>query len=70
MNILDDKPSVSVNALKRKRFLGIFFACCNVYGRIYNHSGTHYDGKCPKCLRSLKIRIGSGGVSNRFFIAS
>ncbi len=70
MNILDDKSLVSVSPQKRKKFLGIYFACCNVYGRIYNHSGTHYDGKCPRCLRRLKIRIGSGGVSDRFFVAS
>jgi len=70
MNVLEDKSLVSVNTLKRKKFLGIYFACCNVYGRIYNHSKTHYEGKCPRCLRSLKIRIGNGGVNNRFFIAS
>ncbi len=70
MNILDGKPLVSVSMQKKKKFLGIYFACCNVYGRIYNHSGTHYEGKCPKCIRSLKIRIGNGGVNDRFFIAS
>ena len=68
MNILDNKSPLAVNS--RKKYLGIHFACCKVYGRIYNHSGKHYEGKCPRCLRSLKIRIGSGGVSNRFFVAS
>ncbi len=69
MSTLDDKSLVSVN-MQKKKYLGIYFACCNVYGRIYNHSGTHYEGKCPKCIRGLKIRIGSGGVNDRFFIAS
>lgn len=58
------------NSQKRKKFLGIYFACCNTYGRIYNNSSTHYEGKCPKCLRSLRVKIGEGGVNRRFFVAS
>ena len=55
---------------KRKEFLGILFECCNVYGRIYkNNEGTFYQGKCPRCLKEIKIRIGEGGSSQRFFKA-
>ena len=56
---------------KQKRaFLGIMFECCNVYGRIYkNNEGTYYIGKCPRCLREIRIRVGEGGVSQRFFKA-
>ena len=55
---------------KNLNFLGIMFECCNVYGRIYkNKEGTHYQGKCPRCLRELKIKIGEGGTTNRFFRA-
>ena len=51
-------------------FLGIMFECCNVYGRIYkNKEGTHYQGKCPRCLREIKIKIGENGTSTRFFRA-
>ncbi|MEK6765143.1 MAG: hypothetical protein AABY49_02800 [Planctomycetota bacterium] len=70
MDTIEIDTEVAGNLQKRKKFLGIYFACCNVYGRIYNHSGTHYDGKCPICLRRLEIRIGSNGVSDRFFVAS
>lgn len=70
MDFLDNALPVAVNQSKRKKFLGIFFSCCNVYGRIYNHSGKQYEGKCPRCLRSLTIKVGSGGVSDRFFVAS
>lgn len=70
MDILDNESIVAVNSRKKKKFLGIFFACCNVYGRIYNHSGKQYEGKCPKCLRGVTIKIGTGGVGDRFFIAS
>jgi len=55
---------------KNLNFLGIMFECCNVYGRIYkNKEGTYYSGRCPKCLRQIKIRIGEGGVNQRFFSA-
>jgi len=51
-------------------FLGIMFECCNVYGRIYkNKEGTHYIGRCPKCMRQIKIKIGENGTNTRFFKA-
>lgn len=54
---------------KQKRaFLGIWFDCCGVYGRIYKtKDGTAYVGRCPKCLRSVRVRVGEGGTNQRFF---
>jgi hypothetical protein len=53
-----------------KKFLGIMFECCNVYGRLYkNKEGTYYEGRCPRCMRLIKIRVGEGGVNQRFFKA-
>ena len=55
---------------EKKKFLGIMFECCNVYGRIYeNKDKTAYIGRCPKCMRPIKIRIGQGGTDNIFFKA-
>jgi len=54
----------------KRKFLGIWFSCCGVYGRLYpNKAGTHYIGRCPKCFRSLKVPIGSDGTNRRFFRA-
>ena len=56
--------------MEKRKYLGIKFECCGVYARIYqNKEGTAYVGRCPKCLRPIKIKIGEGGTNNRFFRA-
>jgi hypothetical protein len=55
----------------KRQFLGIWFECCHVYGRIYkNKDGTAYVGRCPKCLRSVRARVGAEGTNQRFFRGS
>ncbi len=59
------------NKPKKRAFLGIWFECCHVYGRLYkNKDGTMYRGRCPKCLRPVQVRIGGEGTSRRFFRGS
>jgi len=53
-----------------KKFLGIHFECCNVYRRIYlNKDLNAYEGRCPKCQRSVKVLVGPNGTDQRFFSA-
>ena len=58
------------NTQKKSNYLGIMFNCCNIYGRIQkNKDGSAYVGRCPRCMRTIKIRVGDGGTGQRIFNA-
>lgn len=64
-----DSAETPKNSLRRP-FLGIHFRCCGVYARIYlNRNSTAYEGRCPKCLRPVRVGIAPHGTSARFFSA-
>ncbi|KAB2940472.1 MAG: hypothetical protein KJ057_10730 [Phycisphaerae bacterium] len=51
-------------------WIGVRFDCCGVYQRVYrNPEGTAYVGRCPRCGREARARVGPSGVSARFFVA-
>ncbi|MEM9353259.1 MAG: hypothetical protein AAGA92_09615 [Planctomycetota bacterium] len=66
----DPQPAPEGPAAGARPFLGVRFACCDVYARVYlNRDGTAYQGRCPRCVRTIEFQVGEGGTSSRFFTA-
>ena len=58
------------NTLRGRQWVGIRFDCCDIYTRVYrNVEGTAYVGRCPQCLRGVRLRVGPDGTDSRFFVA-
>ncbi len=67
----DGLPGDGDSTSAPRRFLGIQFDCCGVYTRVYvNRQETAYEGNCPRCGRVVRLSIGPGGTSSRFFNVS
>jgi hypothetical protein len=63
-------PRIASAGASARRFVGIHFACCDVYSRIYiNRQESAYVGYCPRCTRRIELKIGPGGTDSRFFTA-
>ncbi len=66
----EPESTSSSNGNQKRRFVGIQFACCSIYSRIYiNKEQTAYIGNCPKCMKRVEMRVGPGGTDKRFFTA-
>jgi hypothetical protein len=51
-------------------YIGIHFECCGTYARIYRQPDqTVYAGRCPRCLRAVRVRVGPDGTTARIFRA-
>ncbi len=70
LDLTSDGTPPSPPRAKGRRFLGVRFACCEVYARVYvNRANTAYVGNCPRCAKRIEIGIGTGGSNARFFTA-
>ncbi len=50
-------------------FIGVRFACCDVYLRIYRSpDGASYRGHCPRCGKPVNFVVGPGGSDARTFV--
>ena len=51
-------------------WLSVRFDCCGAYQRVYLHrDGDRYEGRCPRCLRTVRFKVGPGGSPQRQFVA-
>jgi hypothetical protein len=70
LDLTSDPASPPTASGDSRRFLGVHFACCQTYARVYvNRDATAYVGHCPRCARAVRIRIGPDGSDSRFFTA-
>jgi hypothetical protein len=52
-------------------FLMVTFTCAGAYQRVYRAAdGTHYMARCPKCAKTMRFVVGSGGTGQRAFNVS
>jgi hypothetical protein len=70
LDVYDDSDSKRP-AGEMRPYVGILFECCGVYARVYRQPDQlHYSGRCPKCLRKVRLRVGKDGINSRLFRAS
>ncbi len=63
-------PAEPAGEADRRPYICMLFECCRVYVRIYRHpEDDTYEGRCPKCLAQVRVRVGPDGKSTRFLVA-
>ncbi len=66
----DAGPPRGASPATGRPFIGVRFACCGVYTRVYrNRAATAYEGRCPRCAKAVTFPIRPGGTGERFFEA-
>ncbi|MFO0839765.1 MAG: hypothetical protein U1D55_14740 [Phycisphaerae bacterium] len=71
MAINAEQPENPSSGASPRSYVGIHFECCNVYVRVYRRPDqTEYVGRCPRCARSVRLKVGPGGTDARIFRAT
>jgi hypothetical protein len=66
-----DAEPVRPSAEAARSYIGILFKCCGVYVRVYRRPEQNvYSGRCPNCLRPVRVRVGPEGTNSRIFRAT
>jgi hypothetical protein len=66
-----ESADTGARAGAERPYVGILFECCGVYARVYRRPEQPlYVGRCPKCLRTVRLRVGREGINARLFRAS
>lgn len=59
----------SNRSLTGRPYLQILFDCCKVYQRVYRDAEKpFYQGRCPRCLRTIRFAIRPDGTPARGFV--
>ena len=67
---LDSRSEGEKTSRAPRPCIGILFECCGVYARVYRQPWEPmYVGRCPKCLRTVRVRVGTEGTNARLFRA-
>jgi hypothetical protein len=70
LDLYDDDASQPQAPQSVRPHIGIYFECCGVYARIYRTpDSSEYSGRCPKCLATVRARVGRDGTTQRIFRA-
>ena len=55
---------------QRRHYVGIHFACCDVYVRVYlRHDRQAAQTHCPRCWRRVMLQFDAAGSTARFLQA-
>jgi len=66
----DAADRAASDANSGRPYIGVYFECCGVYARIYRQpKRLFYFGRCPRCFRTVKVRVGPNGTTARIFRA-
>ena len=65
----DSSDDAAGAAPRGRPFVGVHFACCNVYLRVYRAADNqHYFARCPRCGRSIEFVESDTGEESRNFV--